>query len=153
MSKSEKHTMTIIIFLIIVYTMPRAWTGYGSSHTTQDSQTDSMDLIFPTIEVDTFSDPDCLNPITSVNWGVIEAGGTSTSTIYLLNNGNVDTVVYLESHNWVPYETSNYMVLSWDYDGTSLAPGEIRAINVFLHVSSDCPELEVFKFELIIVGS
>jgi len=85
--------------------------------------------------------------------GVIEVGGTSTSTIYLLNNGNVDTVVYLESHNWVPSETSNYMVLSWDYDGTSLAPGENRAINVFLHVSSDCPELEVFKFELIIVGS
>lgn len=67
MSKSEKHIMTIIIFLFIVYTMPRAWTGYVSSHTTQDPQTDSMDPICPTIEVDTFSDPGCLNPITSVN--------------------------------------------------------------------------------------
>jgi hypothetical protein len=107
----------------------------------------------PKIEIDVFIDEACINPLSSFEWGEIEPGKESTKTIYLRNSGDVDVKLNLIGENWTPDESKDYMSLSWDYDGSEILSGEIREINVELSVSSDCPALDNFGFDLIIIGS
>lgn len=107
----------------------------------------------PKIEIDVFIDEACLKPLSSFEWGEIIPGESTIKTIYLRNSGEMYVKLNLIGENWTPDESEEYMGLSWDYDGSEVLPGEIREINVELSVHYDCPILNNFGFDLIIIGS
>lgn len=107
----------------------------------------------PILKIDLFSDPECKIPLSSIEWGEIEVGGLSTTSVYVQNNGDVDVFISLHSENWNPNELVNFMNLVWDYDMTPLKSGEIRLLTLNLEINLDCPSIEDFRFDIIIVGS
>jgi len=107
----------------------------------------------PEVEIDVFSDQACTQPLSSVTWGEIEAGDSAQKTIYVKNNGEVGVYLSLDTEDWTPSNASNYMSLSWDYSGSSIPDGQVRAIVLTLNVSSDCPAMSDFNFNIIIIGS
>ena len=107
----------------------------------------------PSIEIDIFGDSACTQPLSSVTWGVIEAGSSKTRDIYVKNNGDDGVSLSLLTENWNPSGASNYLQLSWDYDGGTIAPGEVRQITLVLSVSSSASGIDGFSFDIVIIGS
>ena len=107
----------------------------------------------PTIEIDVYSDPECTIAMSNVVWGEIEAGGGSDVQIYVKNNGDTSVILSLSTENWSSNTAYNNLNLSWNYNGVSLQSGEVRAITLTLSVHPDCPELNSFGFDIVIIGS
>ena len=107
----------------------------------------------PDVEIDVYKDSNCSTVLTLVEWGEIEAGGTSTADIYVKNNGDSSVVLALSSENWNPDEAEDHISLYWDYDGSSLSPGNDVGITLTLDVDAGCPELDSFSFDIVITGS
>ncbi len=107
----------------------------------------------PTVEIDVYSDIGCTKVITNVAWGEIEAGSSSNKNIYIKNNGDTNVVLMLSSDNWSPSGAATYMTLSWNYDGSTLSPSEVKQVKLTLSVNSACPELSNFGFDIVIIGS
>lgn len=107
----------------------------------------------PLIEINLYTDLECTKPLTSVHWGRITAGTTSSTTIYLKNEGDVTIVAHLVTGDWMPTSSSNHMNLNWNYDGDPVEPGESVRIILQLTVDPDCPTYDSFNFNITIIGS
>ncbi len=88
-----------------------------------------------------------------MEWGEIEAGESPTASLYVLNSGDSTVVLGLSTENWSPSTAEGYMSLYWDYDGSSISPGNGIDIAITLDVDVDCPELSSFSFDIVITGS
>jgi hypothetical protein len=107
----------------------------------------------PTVQIDVYSNSGCTTKLTSVVWGQIVAGGSVSKTIYIKNNGDVGVTLSLTTENWSPSNAANYMSLSWNYDGSTISPGQEKQVTLTLNVSADCPALSSFGFNIVIIGS
>ena len=107
----------------------------------------------PIIEIGVFSDPECTQVLSSVDWGQITSGEYSNVLIYIKNIGDTDVVLSLNTENWSSTDAEYHMSLSWNYEGTLIQPGQVSAITLKLNVSADCPEMTGFWFDVIIIAS
>jgi hypothetical protein len=107
----------------------------------------------PVIEIDVYSNIECTDIISNVEWGEIEAGGDSDVQIYVKNNGDTSVIISLDTENWSSQDAETHMNLSWNYNGTPIQSGEVRSVLLTLSVSSICPELSSFGFDIVIIGS
>ena len=107
----------------------------------------------PVVKIDVYEDMACTTVQSSITWGDIEAGGSSSVTFYIKNNGDTDVLLDLRSENWTPTNSMQYTNLSWDNDGTALTPGEVRRVTLTLNVDSDCPAIDTFCFNVVIFTS
>jgi len=102
------------------------------------------------VGVGVFWDSNCTDPVSFVDWGVVEPGSMNNVTVYVRNEGNVAANISLATENWNPSNASNYMTLSWNYDGQQLNPQEVAQITLTLNVSSSVQGIESFSFDIII---
>ena len=107
----------------------------------------------PDIEIDVYSDSACTQRISSVEWGSIEAGRSKDRIVYVKNNGDHEVSLSLSTDNWSPSSASNYMQLSWNYDGSVLQKGDVEQIMLTLTVSSSISGISDFNFDIVITGS
>ena len=107
----------------------------------------------PEVEIDVYEDLACITIQSSIDWGEIEAGDSTSVTIYIKNNGDTDILLGLDSENWTPTNINDYTTLSWDDNGTALTPGEVRVVKLTLKVDPDCPSMNNFGFDVVIIGS
>jgi len=73
--------------------------------------------------------------------------------VYVKNNGDDGVSLSLMTENWNPFGSSNYLQLSWDYDGGTIVSGEVRQITLVLSVSSSAGGIDGFSFDIVIIGS
>ena len=107
----------------------------------------------PDIEIDVYGDAACTQVISSVGWGEIEAGSSKNRVVYVKNNGDDGVSLSLLTENWSPSGASNYLQLSWDYDGSTIVSGEVRQITLTLSVSPSASGIDGFSFDIVIIGS
>ena len=98
-------------------------------------------------------DSNCTENVTSIDWGVAEPGLTKNVTIYIRNEGNTHTILYLNTTNWYPQEASNYITLSWDYNGEAIEPNQVVQVTLTLSISSNIEGITTFRFDIIIAQS
>lgn len=114
-----------------------------------------------TIGVECYSDPDGENRTEAINWNTIWIGTSSNTTLYIRSISNHRITLTLNATDWVPTNISDYMSLSWDYDGTRLNPGETIKVTVVLEtlVSSSFirylinDEVQNFNFDIHIIAN
>lgn len=107
----------------------------------------------PKVELDIFTDFQCSIKMTTINWGVLEAGETSHIPIFVKNIGETKITLGLFTENWSSQQASENMHLSWDYDGIIIQPNQIVNGSLTLQIDQNCPELSQYGFDIIIVGS
>jgi len=98
------------------------------------------------------------SPVSYVDWGSIEPGLTRNVTIYIRNEGEVKVDLSLDTTDWKPTNISNYMNLTWDYNGAALFPSEIAQIELTLSSSSSSDfirylatyDVKEFSFNIVI---
>ena len=90
-----------------------------------------------TIGVEAYWDPNCENRTETIDWNTVWPGSTKNVTLYIRSVSNVKTTLHLNTSNITPANISEYLNLSWDYDGTPLNPNEIIQVTLFLSASDD----------------
>jgi len=99
--------------------------------------------------VEAYWDADLTNKIDEhdiIDWGTLWLGSSSNATIYLLSISNIETTLNLTRANLKFYDInevalqpptniSDYMDLAWNYNGSTLGPGD--DIQVTLTLSAD----------------
>jgi len=114
-----------------------------------------------TIGVEAYWDPNCENKTGTIDWGTVQPGSSQNVTFYLLSISNVEAILHLNTTNWNPTNISNYMNLSWNYNGTTVHPGEIIQITLTLAAPSSSDfilylitnEVKEFNFDIIIIST
>jgi len=107
----------------------------------------------PEVEIDVYENLACTIVQSSIEWGEIEVGASTSVTVYIKNNGDTDVLLGLNSVNWTPSNCADYTTLSWDHDNTVLVPGEVREVTITLDVDPDCPPMNNFGFDIVIIAS
>jgi len=107
----------------------------------------------PEIEIDLYRDSSCTEPLSSVDWGSIEVGGSTNKKIYVKNSGDERVSLSLSAENWDPANARNYIDLSWNYNGNNIQPGAVIGVTLTLSVDSSISGIDTFDFDIVIIGS
>jgi hypothetical protein len=100
--------------------------------------------------VGVYSDRGCSVAIAFLDWGTLEPGSMSNNTVYIRNEGNHASTLYLDVANWNPISAANYMIVSWNYDGRILNSQQNVEVKLTLSVSQEIGNISSFSFDLII---
>jgi len=105
------------------------------------------------IGVGVYWDQACTNPVSSINWGILEPGSNVNRTVYIRNEGNTAARLAMATSNWSPSNASSYIALSWDYGGQTLNVIEVIQVTLTLSVSTDIAGITNFSFDITITAS
>jgi hypothetical protein len=105
------------------------------------------------VGVGVFWDSNCTNPVSFIDWGMVEPGSMNNVTVYVRNEGNVAASISLAADNWNPSNASDYLTLSWNFDGRQLNPLEVVQVTLTLIVSSSVQGIESFSFDIAVTIS
>ena len=106
-----------------------------------------------TIGVGVYSDSGCTNKLSSIDWGTLEPGANKNVTTYIRNEGTSTMTLSLSTSNWNPTSASQYITLSWDYGGKSLAVNEVLKVIFTLKISASTTGITSYSFDITITGT
>ena len=118
-----------------------------SSQTLQSSGTVTA------VNVGVYSDSSYTQNCTSIDWGTIAPGNSSTRTIYIKNIGTIPITLSMTTGSWVPSNANTYISLGWNRGGTVLSAGQSTSATLTLSASSSAGNITSFSFNIIITGT
>ena len=117
------------------------------------SQTVESQGIVTAINLGVYSDSECTQTMTGIDWGNISPGDSVTKTIYVKNRGNAPITLSMNAENWIPSAASYFISVSWNRQGTVLEPEQSTSAALTLSVSSDINDVTEFYVEIVVTGS
>jgi len=102
------------------------------------------------INVGVYWDGNCSNTVSFIDWGEIEPGLVKNVSLFIRNEGTVAAGLFLSTDYWSPSNASEFMTLTWDYNGQTLDPFEIVPVALTLQVSPSVRGIKSFSFDIII---
>lgn len=90
-----------------------------------------------TVGVEAYWDPNCENKMETIDWGTVWPKSSQNVTLYIRSVSNVKTTLNLTTSNLNPVELSDYLNISWNYDGTTLNPNEVIPVTLSLSFTTD----------------
>jgi hypothetical protein len=102
-----------------------------------------------TIGVKAYYDPNLQNVTNQIHWGTTQPGATANVTLCIESTSNTKTALHLETANWAllnsqnaivfgPNQTTSYLSLTWNYNGTTVNPGQIIPVTLTRYIT-DAP--------------
>jgi hypothetical protein len=120
---------------------------------TQTSTTLSSVGALKAIGVGVYWDSSFTNRTTAINWGTLDPGTQKSFTMYIRNEGNSAITLSQSTSNWNPSAASNYLTLTWNYNGQTINAGASVQVTLTLTVSASITGVSNFTFDITIVGS
>jgi hypothetical protein len=138
--------ITTVILMVSVSTL-----GLLTINQTISSQGTVTIVSTPNLAV--FSDSQCTQSLSTIDWGSITPGTPVTKTIYVKNTGNVPLTLSMSASNWSPTAAANSMALSWNRQSSALAVGQSTSAVLTLTVNSDISGITTFSVNIVIAGT
>lgn len=89
-----------------------------------------------TIGVEVYWDQNLENKTETINWDEVWVGSSKNVTVYIRSISNYQIILNLHATDWNPTDVSDYMNLSWDYNGTLLNPSETIQVTLTMSIPS-----------------
>lgn len=89
-----------------------------------------------TVDVEAYWDGNLINKAETVNWGMILPGSSRNAKVYLRSMSNVKSKLNLSTTDWIPANISEGITLSWDYNDSTINPGEVVQVTLTLSASN-----------------
>ncbi len=105
------------------------------------------------VNVGVYSDSGCTQILTSINWGTLYPGNTTTRQIYIKNTGTLPVTLTMTTGSWVPTAANSVLTLTWNRQNRVLNAGDSIAATLTLTVSSSPGSITNFSFNIIITGN
>jgi hypothetical protein len=101
-----------------------------------------------------YSNSACTTLLTTISWGSPSPGGTVTQTVYVKNTqGTASLTLSMTASNWNPTSANGPLTVTWNQQGTVLAPGQSTAATLTLKVSSSIAGITTFSVQISISGT
>jgi hypothetical protein len=105
------------------------------------------------VNVGVYTNSACTNNCTSIDWGMLSPGGSTTKTIYVKNTGTIPVTLSMTPANWSPSNANNYLTVTWNRANYALAAGASVSAILTLTASSSAGSLTNFSFDVVITGT
>jgi hypothetical protein len=102
------------------------------------------------VGVGVYWDHNCSSPLYSFDWGNVEPNSLKNITIFIRNEGNEPSRLFLATDNWNPSNASDFIKLSWDYNELLLYPDQTTQVVLTLSIASVTEGITDFTFDIII---
>lgn len=153
--RSKEYIISIAMLGLITYTIGlslvsqaypagQAVTKLSSGGTIQITTTEGLGV---------YSNYQCTEELTVLDWGTLEPGSIQTITIYVKNEGDSPATLSLETSNWIPSAASEYLTLNWNYYNQILNPDSNSQVILTLSVDQSIHGIENFSFDVSIIGN
>ena len=149
----ESKKIGIAITLLVTIALALAATTYAALSTSQSLSSSGSVTIIPTASLVICSDSACTIPLTSISWGSLTPGTSTTQTVYIKNNGTVPLTLSMTTSNWTPTEANGPITITWDRAGTVLPSGQSTSAILTLTVASDIADITTFGVQISITGA
>ena len=126
---------------------------YVGAMTTERSRPIRNQAAIKAVGVGVYQDPELSLQLTAIDWGVLEPGEEKNHTAYIKNESNVPITLTLTTENWSPSNASEFVVLTWDYDGQPLGVDGFVEVTFTLAVDPAISGIGAFSFDIVIVGT
>ena len=145
------------MLILITYTLGLSLVSqaFPAAQTSKTLSSTGSIQIQTTAGIGVYSNFECTIPQTSMSWGTLDPGGSQNVVCYIKNEGSSPSTLSMYASNWDPESlaTSNYLVLSWNYDGHSISPDDSVQVTFTLTVDASIEGITNFSFDITIVGS
>lgn len=105
-----------------------------------------------TVGVNVYSDLNCTQPITEIDWGTLEPSTSKIIPVYVKSLSNIPINVTVYASDWNPTNCTDYMTLTANPNDFILIPSEVVEVNLTLAVSSDIQGITTFSFFITFAG-
>ncbi len=105
------------------------------------------------VGIGVYEDPGCTISVAQIDWGMVEPGDGATFDAYIKNESNVPITLTMYTENWNPANASNFISLSWDYNGSKILVDGSIPVAFLLNVDPATAGIDSFSFTIVIVGS
>lgn len=148
----QKKLSAIALIAITIACLALALTTYATVNVSTNINSSGSIVATPNLGV--YSDSGCTVPLASIDWGSLAPGGTVTRTVYVKNiQGAASLTLGMATNNWNPTTANGPLTVTWDKQGTILAPGQSTAATIKLAVSSSIAGITSFGVQIIISGT
>jgi hypothetical protein len=103
------------------------------------------------VGVGVYSDSSCTTALSTIDWGTLNPGASTTRTAYIRNEGTVPLTLSMATSAWNPTSASTYITLTWNVSSTLPAGSVFQAV-LTLSVSSSITGVTSFSFTITITG-
>jgi hypothetical protein len=117
------------------------------------SQTVPSNGTVTAVGVGVYSDSACTLNLTSIDWGAISPGNSTTRTIYIKNTGTIPVTLSMTTGSWVPSNANTYITLTWNRANYVLNANTSVSAVLTLTASSSAGNITSFSFNIIITGT
>ncbi|MCW4048021.1 MAG: hypothetical protein NWE99_10775 [Candidatus Bathyarchaeota archaeon] len=148
---SQKQTRVFIA--IVTLTLLSGFMFVEVMSAVQTSLTISNTGTITTAGVSVYWDSACTNKTSSINWGALDPGAQKSVTVYIRNEGSSAVTLTQSTSNWSPSTASNYLTLTWNYNGQVINPGASVQVRLTLTASASVTGVTAFSFNIVITGS
>jgi hypothetical protein len=145
----------ITILAIILISLALTLTAYSANNViiTLTSAGSIITSAPPYSTLGVYSDMYCTVPLQSLDWGALSAGVTVTRTVYVKNTqGTSSLTLGMTASNWTPTSANGPLTVTWNKQGTTLAPGQATAATIALTVSPSISGITSFNVQIAISG-
>ena len=151
----KESLITGAMLMLITYTMGLSLVtqAFPAGQASQTFSSTGAIQIQTTAGIGIYSNSQCNSQLSSMTWGTLEPGAAQNIVCYIKNEGNVPTILSMQTSDWTPSTASDYLSLTWDYSELTIDPGVVVQITFLLNVSPDVTGITNFSFDVIIIGS
>lgn len=140
-----RKTSTIIAAIAIILVITTVTALLTSPYLISTSGTFKKSL-----NLEIYVDSGGAQPISAIGWGDMEPGDFSNITVYCEVTGNTPATLSFVTGNHLPTNSSQYLILTWDDDGSVLQPGVIRPVIFSLSLSQTVIGITAFSFDITV---
>ena len=119
----------------------------------QTSSTISSVGTFKAIGIGVYWDTDLTRSVNALDWGYLAPGSQKSFTVYISNEGALPLTLSISTSDWSPTAASNYMTLTWNYNGQTLTADKTIPVTITLTISTDISGINAFNFDITAEGT
>ena len=117
------------------------------------NQSDTSTGTIQTNNLEIYTNPDCTNNCTTLNFGEPKPGQVTNQTIYLKNTENTSIILTMNTNQWNPAEAENLLVLSWNREGIIIKSKEVISATFTLDVNANVEGFSNFNFNVAVMSN
>jgi hypothetical protein len=142
----------ISIIALILVAVALTATTYGAISVNKSLSTNGSITVTPNLGL--YSDSGCTTTLSTIDWGTITPGNNQTRTVYVKNTGTgTSLTLSISTSSWTPITANGPITVSWDKEGTRIAPGQSTPAVIKLISSSSIVDVTTFSVQILISGT
>jgi hypothetical protein len=151
--EKKKFMKNFIIVSTVAVTTIALFVSLLASGAATSSKTIASTGIIATANLGVYSDSDCTQSLTSINWGTVSPSGSVSRTVYVKNTGTTQVTLSMTGENWNPTSADGPITLTWNRDGTALDANQVANATLTLSVASNLSGITSFSVDIVITGT